>query len=246
MIRIEAKNISKTFRYWINPPTSLKQMLTDVIHGKWDTGAYKMHEALKNINFEIREGEFVGIMGRNGAGKSTLLKILASIYTPTSGSLHVHGQIAPLIELGAGFSGDLSGLENIYLNASIMGFGKRAIGASLDAICDFADLGEFIHMPTKNYSSGMLVRLGFAIATHLDAPILLIDEVLAVGDYAFSQKCLAKIHELHNKGRTIVLVTHSPEAVSQHCTRCLVIDNKECIFDGPPDEGAKRYMALNV
>jgi ABC-type branched-subunit amino acid transport system ATPase component len=147
-----------------------------------------------------------------------------------------------LIELGAGFNPELSGLENIYLNAAILGFGRTQTKQAVPDILEFCELGQHIYAPVKNYSSGMLVRLGFSIATHLEAPILLVDEVLAVGDIGFQEKCLKKIHELHSRGRTIVLITHSPDAVKQHCNRCIVIDDQTKIFDGGPEEGANLYI----
>jgi ABC-type polysaccharide/polyol phosphate transport system ATPase subunit len=195
------------------------------------------------MTFEIRPGEFVGIMGRNGAGKSTLLKLIAGIYFPTSGTVEVNAPIAPLIELGAGFSGELSGYENIFLNAAILGFGRQATMDALPAILEFAELEERIYMPVKNYSSGMLVRLGFSIATHLTAPIILVDEVLAVGDTAFQQKCLKKIQSLHAEGRTIILVTHNADDVRKHCSRCIVVSNHTKAFDGPASEGVSAYIA---
>jgi ABC-2 type transport system ATP-binding protein len=212
------------------------------MQGKLDFGNRTYFKALEDINFDIQPGEFVGIMGKNGSGKSTLMKLICGIYTPTSGTIQVTSNIAPLIELGAGFHGDLSGYENIFLNAAILGFGKKATEEALAEILDFAELGEKISMPLKNYSSGMLVRLGFSIATHLTAPIILIDEVLAVGDVGFQNKCLKKIHQLHNEGRTIVLITHDMNTVSQNCSRCIVISDKKKIFDGPPSEGVHVYM----
>ncbi len=241
---VEVRALSKRFEFWIDRPTSFKTVLVRMLQGKFESGQKREFQALSDIHFEIRQGEFVGIMGRNGAGKSTLMKLLAGIYQPTSGEIKTHAQIAPLIELGAGFHPDLSGYENIFLNASVLGFGKSATQAALPQILEFSELGEKIHMPIKNYSSGMLVRLGFSIATHLAAPILLIDEVLAVGDYAFQQKCLAKIRELHQSGRTIILITHDPSAVREHCSRCIVIDQSQKLFDGSASEGADLYLKI--
>lgn len=239
---IRATQLVKNFRYWADRPTSIKTMLANLLQGKLDLGRSTQFTALNDISFEIHPGEFVGIMGRNGAGKSTLLKIIAQIYSPTSGKIEVNGQIAPLIELGAGFHPELSGYENIFLNASVLGFGRKATLEALPQILEFAELGEKIQMPVKNYSSGMLVRLGFSIATHLTAPIILIDEVLAVGDAGFQEKCLAKIHSLHREGRTIILVTHSPDAVKSHCSRCIVIDQQKKVFDGEAQEGVNTYL----
>lgn len=196
---ISVQNVSKRFRYWSDRPTSIKSALVDLVRGRFQAGQIQSFQCLENISFDIYPGEFVGIMGKNGAGKSTLLKMISGIYTPTSGRIVIRERIAPLIELGAGFNGELSGYENIFLNAAILGFGRKAAFEALESIITFSELGDKIHMPVKNYSSGMLVRLGFSIATHLDAPILLIDEVLAVGDHQFQQKCLAKIRELHQE-----------------------------------------------
>jgi ABC-type polysaccharide/polyol phosphate transport system ATPase subunit len=150
-----------------------------------------------------------------------------------------------LIELGAGFHPDLTGYENVFLNASILGFGKKITQAALPSIVEFSELGEHLHRPIRNYSSGMLVRLGFSVATHLDAPTLLVDEVLAVGDQSFQRKCVAKIESLHREGRTIVLITHDPNSVRDHCTRCIVIDKSKKVFDGPAAEGVSVYEQKN-
>ena len=241
---IDVKNITKRFRYWSDGPTSIKSLLVDALKGRFSFGHMTEFFALQDVSFEIKPGEFVGIMGKNGAGKSTLLKLIAGIYTPTAGQIDVARQIAPLIELGAGFHPDLSGYENIFLNAAILGFGKKATLQALPRILEFAELGERIDMPVRNYSSGMLVRLGFSVATHLPAPIILIDEVLSVGDAGFQEKCLKKIHQLHDEGRTIILVTHSAESVQDHCDRCIVISGQKKFYDGPAGEGAKTYLRV--
>ena len=241
---IEINQLSKKFKYRSDRPTSLKTVLVNLLRGEFNFGKAVEFWALKNVTFDIKRGEFVGIMGRNGAGKSTLLKLISGIYAPTSGQLIIHQAIAPLIELGAGFHGDLTGYENIFLNAAILGYGRKAALAAVDKIIEFSELGEKIHMPIKNYSSGMLVRLGFSVATHFPAPILLIDEILAVGDAGFQEKCLKKIEQLHSEGRTLILITHDPLTVEKHCTRCIVIDHQEKIFDGPVAEGAQIYRAL--
>lgn len=241
---IRAKNIAKKFNYWSERPTSIKSILVEILRGKFQPGKKVQFTALDDVSFDIYPGDFIGIMGRNGAGKSTLMKLIAGIYTPTSGKIEVHGQIAPLIELGAGFHPDLSGYENIFLNASVLGFGRKATLEAIPKILDFAELGEKIYMPVKNYSSGMLVRLGFSIATHLTAPIILIDEVLAVGDAGFQEKSLNKIRSLHTEGRTLILVTHSPASVEKYCNRCIVIANQKKIFDGDAREGVEIYHKL--
>ncbi len=242
---ISVQNLSKTFERWTSRPHSFKDLLVKLSHGQFNlftTG--DQVTVLDRVNLEIYPGEFVGIMGRNGAGKSTLLKLISGIYQPTHGQIQAQGKIAPLIELGAGFHPDLTGRENIGLNAAILGFGKKITQAITPKIIEFSELGDHIDLVIRNYSSGMLARLGFSVAVHLDAPILLIDEILAVGDIGFQTKCLAKIKELHQAGRTIILITHSPEAVEEHCSRCIVIDKTKKVFDGPAQEGANTYRKI--
>ena len=241
---ISVKHVSKRFKSWDERPDSLKTMLVNLSKGKLKLGQHSEFTCLSDVSFDINPGEFVGIMGKNGAGKSTLMKLISGIYHPSSGDIEVRAPIAPLIELGAGFNGDLSGYENIFLNAAILGFGRKATLEALPMILEFAELGQMIHMPVKNYSSGMLVRLGFSIATHLSAPILLIDEILAVGDAGFQNKCLKRIYDLHDEGRTIVLITHDPKAVKTHCDRCIVISNHQKIFDGDAESGAIIYQDM--
>ena len=242
---ISVNRLSKEFSFSAERPSSLKSLLTELLKGKVSF-SQKTFQVLDNVSFDIYPGDFVGIMGKNGAGKSTLLKLISGIYTPTTGTITTRGVIAPLIELGAGFHPELTGIENIYLNASILGFGKEATESALNDIIEFSELGEHIHRMIKNYSSGMLVRLGFSIATHLAAPILLVDEVLAVGDISFQRKCIQKIKELHKQGRTIILITHDPNAVREHCNRCIVIDNKRKIYDGLPRQGVELYESKNA
>lgn len=239
---IRLNHVDKRFQYWSDRPSSVKTILVQTLKGQLDFGQKKTFSALENVSFEIEAGEFVGIMGRNGAGKSTILKLICGIYHPTHGTIDVGAPIAPLIELGAGFHGDLSGYENIFLNAAILGFGRKATLEAVPKILEFSELGDKIHMPVKKYSSGMLVRLGFSVATHLAAPILLIDEVLAVGDAGFQEKCLKKIQDLHQEGRTIILVTHDSKAVKKHCSRCIVIANRVKSYDGPPEAGVEQYL----
>lgn len=241
---IRFKSVKKQFQTWHERPTSIKAMLADIMAFRFKTGHREVKTVLQDINVEIRKGDFVGIMGRNGAGKSTLLKLIAGIYLPTSGEIKTNGRIAPLLELGAGFAVELNGYENILLNASILGFSRREVNEKLPEIIAFSELGEAIERPVRNYSSGMLVRLGFSIAVHLDAEILLFDEILAVGDVGFQEKCLRKIHEVHSSGRTIVLVTHSPEQVEKFCNRCIVFDGQGVIYDGHPKDGAENYRHL--
>lgn len=241
---IEVKNLSKSFNYWDDRPNSLKKIMANLISWNFSSGHHRRIDVLNDVSFKIYPGQFVGIMGRNGVGKSTILKLISGIYQPSSGEVNINGKIAPLLELGAGFSDELSGYDNIFLNAAILGFGKHRTAESLASIIEFSELGEKLHMPVRNYSSGMLIRLGFSIAVHLDAPILLFDEILAVGDIAFQKKCLEKITQLYQEGRSIILVTHSPDQVLKFCNRCIVFNNRELVYDGPTEGGVNTYIGL--
>lgn len=206
--------------------------------------SYHDFEALKGISFVIRKGETVAIIGRNGSGKSTILKIIAGVYRPTAGQVSVSGQVGALIELGAGFHPDLTGRENIVINGLLLGLSKQEIQSREQQILDFAELGDFIDSPVKQYSSGMFMRLGFAIATEIDPDILLIDEILAVGDESFKHKCVARIDDFRRRGKTIVFVSHNLAAVRQLCHRALMIDGGVLLADGPADELIARYEEL--
>lgn len=241
---IKVENVSKSFAKWTDNPTSIKSILTNVLKLNFSFGKKSTYEVVKNLSFTIHKSDFVGIMGRNGVGKSTLLKMLSGIYSPTAGSISIKGKMVPLLELGAGFAPDLSGYENIFLNASILGFKKYEIESKVQAIIAFSELGDQLYKPVKNYSSGMLVRLGFAIASHVDADVLFFDEILAVGDAGFQKKCLAKINELHSQHKTIILVTHDPGQVAAFCNRCIVIDDKGILFEGDALQGANVYKNL--
>lgn len=241
---ISFTNVTKSFHLWQERPNSVKKILTDALKAKIDLGRKHEFQVLKDISFNIYPKEFVGIMGRNGAGKSTMLKLISGIYTPTEGQICVDGKIAPLLELGAGFSEELSGYENIFLNAAILGFGKRHLESLVKPILEFSELGEHIFKPVRTYSSGMLIRLGFSIAVHLDAPIFLFDEVLAVGDVGFQKKCIEKILEIYRSGKSIILVTHSPELIKSYCNRCILIEGGSLVFDGDPNLGTQKYSAM--
>ncbi|MCB0366744.1 MAG: ABC transporter ATP-binding protein [Bdellovibrionales bacterium] len=244
---IELKDVSKNFSVWKERPNNIKSLLIQLTRFKVSSGQRTVIPVLKNISFSIQEGDFVGIMGRNGVGKSTLLKLITGIYTPTEGSVITKGSIVPLLELGAGFHHELTGYENIFLNAAILGFGRKQILGKARDIIEFSELEEHIDQCVRNYSSGMLMRLGFSIAAHLDADIFLFDEILAVGDVGFQNKCLKKIHELNGeRGKTVILVTHNPDQVLGHCSRCIVFDHSEVTYDGPPDAGIKTYNILNT
>ena len=199
--------------------------------------------ALSNISFEIKVGEVVGLIGRNGAGKSTLLKVLSRISSPTSGRVTVNGRVASLLEVGTGFHEELTGRENVYLNGSILGMAKKEVEAKFDAIVDFAGVERFIDTPIKRYSTGMRLRLGFAVAAHLDPEVLLVDEVLAVGDAGFQKKCLNTMEDLRSGGRTVIFVSHNMAAVENLCTRCIWIDGGRVREDGDSRTVIQSYMA---
>jgi ABC-type polysaccharide/polyol phosphate transport system ATPase subunit len=241
---IELHHVSKKFVSKRGGAREIKHHLIKLFNKKLFQSSTEERTVLDDVSFTIGAGEFVGIMGRNGVGKSTILKILAGIYRPNAGSIITHGSIAPVLELGAGFADELSGLENIFLNASILGYSRASIETRLENIVSFSELGDQILDPVRNYSSGMLVRLAFAIACHLDADILLFDEVLAVGDIGFQHKCIKKIKELHSYGKTIVIVSHSPEQIAQYCTRCILLDNAKVLFDGSATLGSSKYAEL--
>jgi len=204
----------------------------------------KQFDALKGVSFAVASGETLGLIGRNGSGKSTLLKIIARIFPPTAGTVEVNGAVSPLIELGAGFHLDLTGRENVVLAGVILGFTRREMEKKLDPILDFAGLQDFIDTPLRTYSSGMAARLGFAVATEIDPDILLVDEVLAVGDVGFQEKCLARMNNFRRLGKTMVFVSHDMEQVRQVCDRVLLLHEGELLAEGKPDEVIRRYLDL--
>lgn len=240
---IAVRGISKSFRIPINGSSSLKQKIINVFsHRK----GYRDFTPLDNVSFEIQKGEFFGIVGRNGSGKSTLLKTIAGIYTPEKGHVKVNGLLVPFIELGVGFNPELTGRENVYLNGALLGFSRGEISAMYDEIVGFAELAEFMDERLKNYSSGMQVRLAFSIAIRAQGDILLLDEVLAVGDSAFQQKCFDYFEQIKREHRTIILVTHSMDAVKRFCSRALLLENGSIKMIGKPDEIADQYLVDNI
>jgi ABC-type polysaccharide/polyol phosphate transport system ATPase subunit len=230
---IEVRDVEKTFR--VPAPG---------VH-PFARAAFRELRALRGISFDVRRGEFFGIVGRNGSGKSTLLKILASIYRADAGRVRMAGRLAPFIELGVGFNVELTARENVALNGVMMGLRRREAGRKLDSALEFAELREFADLKLKNYSSGMLVRLAFAVMVEADADIMLVDEVLAVGDAAFAQKCMDVFRHRRKAGRTLVLVTHDMATVQGFCDRAMLIHDGEQVYLGDPDETARRYYRLN-
>jgi len=235
MKAILAEGISKKFRL-----SQTRGSIKDRLAGK-GRGSHQDFWALQPIDVEVQQGETVGILGHNGSGKSTLLKCIAGILKPTTGSVQVRGRVASLLELGAGFHPDLTGRENVFINASFLGISKREIERRFDDIVGFAQLESFIDQQVKYYSSGMFVRLGFAVAINVDPDVLLIDEVLAVGDEAFQQKCINRIEEFQRDGRTILLVTHGAEHVRRICSRALVLDHGVMVANAAPGEAIRIF-----
>jgi ABC-2 type transport system ATP-binding protein len=240
-VAIEARGVEKRFRIPSHRIDSLKER---AVH-PFTPVQYRQLRALKGISFDVHRGEFFGIVGRNGSGKSTLLKILASIYRADAGRIRMAGRLAPFIELGVGFNQDLTARENIVLNGVMMGLSQREARRRIDAVLEFAELEDFIDLKLKNYSSGMMVRLAFSVMLQSDAEILLIDEVLAVGDASFQQKCADVFREMRDGDRTIILVTHDMGSVQAYCHRAMVIDDGELSYVGDPEEVARRYFRLN-
>uniref|UniRef100_A0A7C2J0Z4 ABC transporter ATP-binding protein n=1 Tax=Ammonifex degensii TaxID=42838 RepID=A0A7C2J0Z4_9THEO len=239
MAAVEISNLWKKFRVYHDRAYSLKERLIF-----WHRGRADEFWALRNINLTVPRGATVGLIGRNGSGKSTLLKIISRILYPTRGTVKVASRVSTLLELGAGFHPDFTGIENIFLNASILGFTRKEIKERLADIIAFSELGHFIYNPVRTYSSGMYMRLGFAVAVHVDAEILLVDEVLAVGDLAYQEKCLERIRELQKRGVTIIFVTHNPQQVEELCNLAVWLDKGEIRFLGSAREAARAYAAF--
>lgn len=237
---IKVTDLHKSFKLPTERASGLKQAIFNRLKG---IKGYTEQKVLRGISFEIKQGEFVGIVGRNGSGKSTLLKLLAGIYTPNQGTIGIDGTLVPFIELGVGFNPELTGRENIYLNGALLGFSNKEMDAMYDEIVRFAELEPFMDAKLKNYSSGMQVRLAFSIAIRARGDILILDEVLAVGDAAFQAKCNDYFASLHGN-QTVILVTHSMENVRRFCDRAILIENGEITADGKPDAVAAAYESL--
>jgi len=240
---IEVKNVVKSFKIPLEGSNGLKQKVINVIKGR---KGYREFTPLNDITFDVHKGDFFGIVGKNGSGKSTLLKTLAGIYEPVSGSVKIGGSLVPFIELGVGFNPELTGRENVYLNGALLGFSHKEIDAMYNAIVDFAELKDFMEERLKNYSSGMQVRLAFSIAIQAQGDILLLDEVLAVGDAAFQQKCFDYFAKLKRDKKTIVIVTHDMAAVKRFCNRAMLIKDGVIEKIGTPNEVADLYTEENI
>jgi len=258
-IVIDVRNLSKRYEIYNTPRDRLKQLILPRLHQAANRAGlalriskhrpppiyFREFWALHDVSFQIRSGETFGIIGRNGSGKSTLLQILAGTLAQTSGQASVKGRIAALLELGSGFNPEFSGRDNVFLNARILGLTQKEIEARYDQIVEFADIGEFINQPVKTYSSGMFVRLAFAVQAHIDASIVIIDEALAVGDIFFRQKCYARLEQLRNSGAAILLVSHSMPEIEQYCKRAILLDHGTQRFIGSSSEAAKHYYLLH-
>ena len=219
---IKVDNVSMHFRMDKNRTTSLKEWVVTFLRGKQQ---YETFQALNDVSFEVKRGEIIGIIGRNGAGKSTILKVISGIYKPTKGKVITAGRVAPMLELGSGFDMELSGYDNIFLNGAILGFSEEFLKSKCNEIIEFSGLSEFIHMPIKTYSSGMLARLAFSVATVIEPEILIVDEILAVGDAAFQEKSRARMMEMMSGGTTVLFVSHSLPQMREMCDRCMWLDH---------------------
>jgi ABC-2 type transport system ATP-binding protein len=240
-LAIEVTDLHKSYRIPVSKVSTLKERAANLFRPT----EYRELKALNGISFDVEQGEFFGIVGRNGSGKSTLLKLLASIYRADSGRIRIAGRLAPFIELGVGFNPELTARENVEMNGVMMGLTPREARARFDGVLEFAELGEFAELKLKNYSSGMLVRLAFSLMVQVDADLLMVDEVLAVGDAAFQLKCMDAFTRLHERGKTIVLVTHDTAVVDRHCDRALLIEGGKIDTAGDPGEVSRRYLEIN-
>lgn len=238
---IEVNHLCMSFRMDINRPNGLKEWLVNAATGKRKVEEFK---ALVDINFTVKRGEVIGIIGRNGSGKSTLLKAIAGIYSPTGGTVTLHGSVVPMLELGSGFDSELTGRENIFLNGAILGYSEEYLRGKLEDIIAFSELGDFIDMPIKTYSSGMMMRLAFSIATVVNPEILIVDEILAVGDEFFQAKSFARMQELMSGGTTVLFVSHSIDQIRQICDRVIWLDHGKCRMIGKADKVCQEYSQL--
>lgn len=242
-IALKVEHVSKSFRL---PTESTQSLRTALVNRFKGIKGYKEQHVLKDVSFEVEQGDFFGIIGRNGSGKSTLLKIISKIYTPEKGKVTVNGTLVPFIELGVGFNPELTGRENVYMNGALLGFSISEIDTMYQDIVDFAELHEFMDQKLKNYSSGMQVRLAFSIAIKAQGDILILDEVLAVGDEAFQRKCFDYFRQLKEEKKTVVLVTHSMDSAKKFCNKAIMIEDGKIVINGSPEEVANYYTMKNI
>lgn len=240
-IAIKVEDISKIYKLYANPKDRLKEAL-----GLSRKKRHKEHRALDHVSFDVKKGECVGIIGTNGAGKSTILKIITGVLNPTSGDVKIQGRISALLELGAGFNAEYTGIENVYLNGTMMGFSREEIDAKLKDILEFADIGQFVHQPVKMYSSGMFVRLAFAVAINIEPEILIVDEALSVGDVFFQAKCFKKFEEFKKMGKTILFVSHDLNSINQYCNRAILLNKGSVVKEGAVKEVIDQYKKILV
>ncbi len=238
-IAIRIKDVTKLYKLYDKPVDRLKESL-----GLSKQKRYKEHYALKGVSFEVKRGECVGIIGTNGAGKSTILKVITGVLNPTGGQVEIDGRISALLELGAGFNMEYTGIENVYLNGSMIGFSREEIDAKLQEILDFADIGDFVNQPVKTYSSGMFVRLAFAVAINIDPEILIVDEALSVGDVFFQLKCFKKFEEFKQQGKTILFVSHDLSSIERYCDKAILMDHGRNIAEGSPITIINKYKKI--
>ncbi|WIL43320.1 ABC transporter ATP-binding protein [Pantoea agglomerans] len=244
---LEIIDVSKCYQVFDSPVRRLKQFIVPNIERKLGKVPRVYHEefwALQDISFNLPKGETLGVVGRNGSGKSTLLQIIAGTLSPTQGSVNIQGRVAALLELGAGFNGDFTGRENVYLNGALLGLTKEEIDSKLDDILSFADIGHFINNPVKTYSSGMMVRLAFAVQAQIDPEILIVDEALAVGDAKFQAKCFARLKQLKNDGTSILFVSHATEQIITHCDKAILLNDGSIVGNGAPKDIVNKYLDL--
>ena len=240
-IAIEVKNLTKIYKLYDKPMDRLKDSL-----GLAKKGKFKEHKALNNVSLSVKKGETVGIIGTNGSGKSTILKIITGVLSPTEGEVNVDGHISALLELGAGFNMEYNGIDNIYLNGMMIGFSEEEIEKRMDAILEFADIGDYVYQPVKTYSSGMFVRLAFAVAINIDPEILIVDEALSVGDVFFQAKCYHKFEEFKKKGKTILFVSHDLSSISKYCDRAVLLNQGVLLGEGTPKKMIDIYKQVLV
>jgi lipopolysaccharide transport system ATP-binding protein len=239
MLVIELKDVCKKFKYYSKKHMTLKETLI-----KRNKGIYTEFYALKDVTLSVHEGECWGIMGFNGAGKTTLFKLISKILIPTSGTIRTKGRISAILDLGVGFHADFTGIENIYTYGAILGLKQKEINKNLDSIIDFSGIKEFVEEPLRSYSSGMIARLGFSVAVHVSPDILLLDEILTVGDSAFQKKCLTKLKEIKEQGKTILMISHSPQHLLELCPNSIIIHKHELFKSGSSSEMAEAYLKL--